>query len=68
MTPSHGPGHRKWCKMADVNGACKQSRYEHIWLKSLSVMSNMKPFAIKDGWLGTTDYMIHNYVTHIDQK
>ena len=46
-------------------------RYEQIWLKSLLAMSNIKVFAMQDGWLAghviKTDYT-DSYATHMDQK
>ena len=44
VTLSHSQGHRKWNKMAEVNGAYKQSRYEKVGLKSVHLMPHVKVF------------------------
>ena len=59
-------GQWKWYKMADVNGAYKQCRYEKLWFKSLWVMSNFKVFAAQDGRpAGRTRLITWAHMLHI---
>ena len=49
MTPMQGQGQWTKYKMVEVNGACRQCRYEKHWLNRLCVTSNIKVFATQNG-------------------
>ena len=52
-----------------------KDRYEKMWLNTLHVMSNVKVFAMQDGWLAgrlagwmNMTHYIDPYDTHMDKK
>ena len=67
----------KQYKIVEVNGAYKHGRYDKIWLKSISVMSNVefltpkmagqRSFSQPAGQTNTIHY-IHPYDTQMHQK
>ena len=55
---------KKWYKMVKVNDAYNCGSHEKIRLKNLCVMSNVKIFAMQDGWM---DHGHHYHHQHCSQ-